>query len=280
MWSHPGSGVVGRARDSRDEPLTLHVASNPGACEGSLAPELGARQAFAAFSSRTAASTNRNVFHRQVPPRLLETRLPATDLAVLPPRSGVLTLFHPSAATHEGLDSTAAPAVFPLGNDGPCAACRLLPSIRTTSTTTDLPNSAEPHQRMPVDAATSKRDLSVVRIELRMAAPLQAQPVEMSWARGHAPDEQHAALATAIARGGDFAPTLSSRTPHVAARAGARVGEPASVGVTLLERAALHALPASLRCSGLACRRDLLAPAGCEKHCCATHIVGRRSSQS
>jgi len=31
MWSHPGPGVVGRARDSRDEPLTLHVASNSGA---------------------------------------------------------------------------------------------------------------------------------------------------------------------------------------------------------------------------------------------------------
>lgn len=244
--------------------------------ERSLAPELGARQAFRCVLVKDRSFDQPKRLPSTSARRAsLETRLPATDLAVLPPRSGVLTLFHPSAATHEGLDSTAAPAVFPLGNDGPCAACRLLPSIRTTSTTTDLPNSAEPHQRMPVDAATSKRDLSVVRIELRMAAPLQAQPVEMSWARGHAPDEQRAALATAIARGGDFAPTLSSRTPHVAARAGARVGEPASFGVTLLERAALHALAASLRCSGLACRRDLLAPAGCEKLLRAAH---RRSS--
>jgi hypothetical protein len=105
----------------------------------------------------------------------------------------------------------------------PGTACRLLQSKRSTSTTTKRPSSAAPHPQSPAGAAFLPEVAPFrARSGLRMAClacarwPAEVPRARGCWWRGDAGSV--ATSPTAIARGRSFAPTRSTRAPHVASR--------------------------------------------------------------
>jgi len=75
-----------------------------------------------------------SAFHRHVR-RSHSQASPATDPAALPPRSGFRRSFAPSMLSHERARSSSIARAIRPGSRGPRAACRLLQSKRSLSTT-------------------------------------------------------------------------------------------------------------------------------------------------
>jgi hypothetical protein len=82
---------------------------------------------------RGRPTSDRSAFHRQVLVARSHELEPATATATLPPRSGFRRPFTPRGSRVGELDR--ASPTYPPATRGPDAACRLLPSCRSTSTT-------------------------------------------------------------------------------------------------------------------------------------------------
>lgn len=244
----PSSSVVSCTQGSQNEPLTLPVApwdtatSRRGPrCQSSLVPTPSSRS--------VGSSSPKRLLSTSAVVRLAAPRQPATDPAVLPLRSSFRRSFAPRLPCTERLDPSSIPAALRVG--GRQAARRLsisaIDSVHEHNHEPAEPRRTSPKEALrcswfalPPSGGTATADGS---------APCGAQPAEMARVRdlGRDAKDTASALATAIARGGDFAPTRLARTPHVAARAGMRVGEPDPVAKSLVQMAAVHAPPGAPR---------------------------------
>jgi hypothetical protein len=209
-----------------EEPLTLSVA--PHAWPDRVDPtRLGApRTASPTPSSRGAACSIQNAFHRQVAPKelafarrfLVGTRHRCLGFAAEDPASGALS--PPRCSRPEWLDPTSVPEVLHLGSRR--AKRRLSTSAiycDPRAHPTDCPNPAHFARGRP-------------RAQLFCEPPSFDGGTDCGWprvlrrgqSRFHGPGAGSRAIRpwralappAAIARGGSFAPTRSARTPPVA----------------------------------------------------------------
>jgi hypothetical protein len=133
------------------------------------------------------------------------------------------TLLHPPAAVHGKARPFAGWETHRLRPLGADVACRLLPPKRSTSTTTDSPNSAEHHRRRPVGAALLRSPSLAEGLERNCRWQFSFRSTASREFTGQGfrlrTIVRASTFATAIARGSNFAPARSARTPLVASRA-------------------------------------------------------------
>jgi len=105
----------------------------------------------------------------------------------------------------EELDRTEASKLFACVHGRPYAACRLLQSKRTTSTTHGRPNPAH----------NTKRRTSTSCVSMRVSVPVKARSTELLRVRGTSAAEAAGAVFCRIAPAERFAPTQMARTSRV-----------------------------------------------------------------
>jgi len=137
------------------------------------------RTASTALRQQERLSRPRSAFHRQVR-RPHSQAPPATDPAALPPRSGFRRSFAPPMLSHERARSSSITRVINPGSRGPRAACRLLQSKRSLSTTARSIEPRSPRPGSPPSAAPSTlpRPLAQPRTACRTGgiyAPFEAK---------------------------------------------------------------------------------------------------------
>jgi hypothetical protein len=150
-----GSGHLGpafsAAPEAEDQTSDAPVAlrNSPGLTQGSYEEP---RTASIALASTRAAFPARSAFHRHVR-RPHSQASPATDPRALPPRSGFRRSFAPPMLSHERARSSSIARAIGPGSRGPRAACRLLQSKRSLSTTARSIEPRSPRPRSPSSAA-------------------------------------------------------------------------------------------------------------------------------
>jgi len=171
----------------------------------------------------SAASAARSAFPRQVPPRSRDPGRPppVSQFGTCDPASDASSLpgcLH-GGARPERRSPSALHGRGEMGHAPPVDFCH---RKRTTSTTVDALNPAEPHPRMPPRMQHSRRvDLAVARRTADGNALASAASRDVTGQGSCARREAtRSTFTTAIARGGDLAPTRSARTPVVAADTG------------------------------------------------------------
>lgn len=225
-WLPPRRGVVDRVPGWRRTSDAL--CRTPGAADPLDPNRLEApRTASPAPSSKGAASSIQNAFHRQVAPE--ESRLRGTvfvgarhrylGFATEDPASGALS--PPRCSRPEWLDPMSVPGAL---HPGPRGAKRRLSTSAIycdpRAHPTDRPNPAHRAGGRPPAQLSFRATVFRRRNGLRVATRVTAPPIEMSRARGLLSGGirplRDLAPPAAIARGGSFTPTRSARTPHVA----------------------------------------------------------------
>lgn len=200
----------------------------------------------AAPSSKGATSTAQSAFHRQVlPGRAFAAsiwREPATEFAALPPRSRLPTLLRPLPLSRWRARPKPNHGLLTPDRREPRAACRFLQPIRPTSTTAQSSKPRPPRPWSPTCAAvrhsTNLGSWNTPRTWIRGTVHVPGcaehspyrgyversaggRASRHSQPRFHGPGaceglHRREAPPAAIARGGGFTPTRSTRTPHVA----------------------------------------------------------------
>jgi hypothetical protein len=209
-----------------DQPLTLPFAlrRGPVARDGR-----STRTASARPSSKSLASTTRSAFPRQVHGwrALACLTCPPPFSRLCHQRAGFRRAFaHRTLA--RGSARPRIHVLFADGSPGPNAACRLLQSRRTTSTTDVPPEPRSPHARSPACETYASPTLAGLARSSRVTSLSRGQSAEVS------PDRDEDCIAVsappaAIARRGSFTPTESARTPPVADSMRPWPGEPLSL---------------------------------------------------
>jgi hypothetical protein len=229
MAAPPCRGVFDRVQSSRHGPLTPPVATQSPGDESRRPPRYR--------GPPSPALVNEHGFGRPGTPSIdkclhvpCDACWPATGPAVLPLRSGFRRSFAPrllcTGGARLGVTPSTLRAGTTTGHTPPVDFCHryvLRARPRTVRTPQDLSDGSPSEQPVlrSVGVSADATDCGWRR-PFRSAA---SRDVAGQGSRDAA-FAVLSTLATAIARGGNFAPTRSARTPLVAARAGAWVGEP------------------------------------------------------
>jgi len=218
-----------------DRPLTPSVAPRPAWISRRDPAYRRASAGSAAPSSKGATSTVQSAFHRQVPPKFMLSHVlpgscfrmiplrhvgsggePATSLVALPPRSRLPTLLRPLPLSRSRARPTAAPeAIHLMIAEGRAPLVDFCNRYDPRAQLRNRPNPAHHARGRPRTQLSSFHAPRFVKRSAGGRASRHSQP------RFHGPEacegfRRREAPPAAIARGGGFSPTRSTRTPHVA----------------------------------------------------------------